>query len=159
MEVGLLAFLTLALVLGVASTIERWEQRLSSVSTIAWFVVAGVIGIATRINFALIALVLAGWLLVWAPDRRHQSQIGWFAVGPLIVAIVAISASQKIYFGDWLTNTYHLKIEGFSVSVRVVRGLLNRGRFGHIGLMGLRGAPLKQIATTEENRKHLPFAA
>ena len=124
MEVGLLALLTLMLISGLLWLRRRWSSHASPVGPLIVLAVAGSLGVLTRLDFVVIAVpvvVLAVW---WAPDlRARMNLILAFAV-PLAVTAALLLAFQQVYYGDWLTNTYRLKMEGFSVGDRLQRGVV-----------------------------------
>ncbi len=72
---------------------------------------------------------LAVWSFLFFADRARRWRHA--AAGPLILA--AFVAPQMIarrwYYGDWLPNTYYLKMEGYPLIKRVTQGLEVSGRF------------------------------
>jgi hypothetical protein len=62
------------------------------------------------------ALVLAAWKL--RKSRRFLVFVGCFAV-PAVLMLV----SRRLYFGDWLPNTYYLKMVGWPLKKRWGAGL------------------------------------
>jgi hypothetical protein len=80
-------------------------------------------GVATlvRVDAAVTYLTLWG-LLVWfdrANRRRHLIEGGLV----LILFIGGQTLARKLYYGEWVPNTYILKVEGLPLWARVRRGL------------------------------------
>ncbi len=80
-------------------------------------------GVATlvRVDAAVTYLTLWG-LLVWfdrANRRRHLLEGGLF----LLLFVGGQTLARKWYYGEWVPNTYILKVEGLPLWARVRRGL------------------------------------
>lgn len=80
-------------------------------------------GVATlvRVDAAVTYLTLWG-LLIWfdrANRRRHLIEGGLV----LILFIGGQTLARKLYYGEWVPNTYILKVEGLPLWARVRRGL------------------------------------
>jgi len=80
-------------------------------------------GLATlvRVDAAVTYLTLWG-LLVWfdrANRRRHLIEGGLF----LLLFVGGQTVARKLYYGEWVPNTYILKVEGLPLWARVRRGL------------------------------------
>jgi arabinofuranosyltransferase len=128
MEVGLLALLAILMVLGVSAAVTRWQDGSSAAVILALCGVVGVLGIATRLDFAVIAGALSAWMLLWAPGKRSRIDVLFFMLLPPVIFGVIVLAFQQAYWGDWLTNTYRLKMEGFSLLERITRGVVTTGK-------------------------------
>jgi hypothetical protein len=58
--------------------------------------------------------------------RRHHLQVAL----PLLVGLLAAqTVARWLYYGDILPNTYYLKMTGYPIFWRIMRGLLVLGRF------------------------------
>ena len=123
MEVGLLAFLALLLIVVLAGISRSWLQGGSGHRLFLPFTLVAVLGIATRLDFIVIVGGLGILLLVWAPSGRIRTNLLVRVALPIALALLMILGSQYAYFGDWLPNTYSLKVEDFGVIERVERGL------------------------------------
>jgi len=126
MEVGLLAFLTLLLII-LVPTSGFSSSRAALAGTV------GALGVFTRLDFIVIVLALA-LMAVWWPfdpaarsDRRQRRVAASLAASGLI-AVVFVLLFQRWYWGDWLPNTYTLKIEGTPLTTRLVRGAVSLGK-------------------------------
>lgn len=80
-------------------------------------------GLATlvRVDAAVTYLTLWG-LLVWfdrANRRRHLVEGSLF----LLLFVGGQTAARKLYYGEWVPNTYILKVEGLPLWARARRGL------------------------------------
>jgi len=81
------------------------------------------LGAATflRLDAALPAAVMLAFVALSRP-RSAVRTLGksW---GLLAALLLAQTACRLAYFGEWLPNTYYLKMTGFPVGLRVLRGL------------------------------------
>jgi hypothetical protein len=128
MEVGLLALLALGMVTSVVELLRRWEDGRTATPALVALAATAVLGILTRLDFALPAAVVGLLSLAWAPDRRARTSLALVAGIPMAVATAGLLLFQKLYFGDWLPNTYRLKMGGTSVSERLIRGAVASGK-------------------------------
>jgi arabinofuranosyltransferase len=123
-EVGLLCLLTLLLLL-------RPSSRLSG-----WLIAAG---IWTRMDFLVIALVLTYFYPRF--------------LKPVILATFSLLLWQKIYFGEWLPNTYFLKMTGYPILLRISRGAIATLKF----LKWWSVIPVWALIITKSKRVWLPL--
>lgn len=100
-----------------------------------------------------------GWLAI-APffaaclyDRVKSTEYRKAVTAVLIPLTIALSLllAQKIYYGDWLPNTYVLKVQGYSLSLRLKNGMtyltcFSQQNLGVLGLILLAGFSRKRIA-------------
>ena len=125
MEVGFLGF---CLVLIVFCTIKLRELGTHASAMKYWYMwtAAAVLGVLTRMDFLLFAvinLLLLGLSKSNGGAIRANSRQLLLGLSLVITFFVTI-LSQKIYFGDFLPNTYTLKMTGFSLTERLIRGLV-----------------------------------
>ena len=118
MEVGLIALLLLL----VMWSLLRVSKR-TGASARVWMALAGTCGalaVWTRLDaLALIgAIVLASLLSANRPVRRAALLL---AAVSLLAALLLL-AFQGLYWGDYLPNTYRLKVDGISLPDRLERG-------------------------------------
>lgn len=128
MEVGLLALLATLLVFAVYTILTRWRSESSTTVIMALCGLIGVLGIAARLDFAVIVGALSGWLILWAPGRSSRIAAFLFVLLPSVTFGVIVLGFQQAYWGDWLTNTYRLKLEGFDLWDRLSRGSVALGK-------------------------------
>jgi hypothetical protein len=79
------------------------------------------LGIATRFDYLVFCLVALAAMTWWAEPRNRRSiilQNALFFFG----CAIAICAIQRMYWGSWLPNTYHLKMDGVDAIERISRG-------------------------------------
>lgn len=124
MEVGLVAFFSIALLLALAKI-----QNPSTQSRSLWFALAGVAGIGavlTRLDAIVIAAVVAaiGFLL---GDRRVR-WVWIYILAALIGTVILVLLFQYLYWGDYLPNTYRLKVDGIPLTDRLSRGAFATAR-------------------------------
>lgn len=117
MEVGLLAFFTLLLIRGVIAQSNQNSRTITK-----GVMIPAALGIATRFDFIVMCLVALVALTFWSPQ---QNRVKVFVVNGCSFAafLFAVCATQKLYWGSWLPNTYHLKMDGVHLVDRVSRGL------------------------------------
>ena len=122
MEVGALTFFCLLLLRATANHIRDGRVRISfSV------VLPIVLGIATRFDFAIFCVVAIAALLLWGPTYVKTRLVTFY--GAIILATAGmVCLAQKLYWGSWLPNTYHLKMDGVSSIDRIARGLASSAK-------------------------------
>jgi hypothetical protein len=124
MEVGLLALIVLGMAAAVARALRAWRDGETGRRALAWVGLLSAAGVATRLDFIVLAAAYSGLLLTWGPSRRL---IWAWVAAPTVLAASGILAFQRMYYGDWLANTYYLKMEGVPVADRIVRGIASLG--------------------------------
>lgn len=137
METGIIAALTAAsIVLAMSIKFSVGDRHLKRVLLASLFVA----GIWTRLDFAIVAIVTAGWL-AWpsGPGRRLFNTAARLLL-VIFLAIAAITAWRLVYYGSALPNTYYLKVSGHDSAERVLRGLETSLKLLPILLLGVAGA-------------------
>lgn len=122
MEVGLLAFFALSMAVFTIKASNHIDKGLPYQRCLIFCGLLAILGILTRLDFAAIAFILIFWCLFWAPNKESRIDIMRLVAIPMVLFIIAILIFQSFYWGDWLPNTYRLKVEGFSVTQRLARG-------------------------------------
>lgn len=132
MEVAALAPLLVLAALLSARTLADGRFRASPHALLA-------LGTLLRMDAAVPAALAALFL---ARERRGDrgKHLGW-GLGLLAVALAAQTAARGLYYGDLLPNTYSLKLTGYPLLPRLLRGLETLGAY----LLG-DGAPLALLA-------------
>lgn len=64
------------------------------------------------------AAILVAWI-----GYRHRSK-GMIGAGVLATSVLAQTLARLAYYGEWLPNTYFLKVTGYTLFDRVTRGAL-----------------------------------
>jgi len=118
MEVGVLAFFTLLLMRGVLLRVSKGETHFSM--AIAF---PALLGIATRFDFIVMCLVALFALTLWASKETRIRVFVTYGTY-FFLCLVALCATQKLYWGSWFPNTYHLKMDGVDLIDRVSRGVV-----------------------------------
>lgn len=79
--------------------------------------------ISTLVRFDMVVpyIVILAVLFIVQPQFRRQHLI-WGA-GLLLLSLGGQTLARYLYYGQLLPNTYYLKIEGFPLTLRVIRGL------------------------------------
>lgn len=105
------------------------------------------------------ALLRLDTLLAWgaiqlclARERRLGPPAGWLrGVALLVAPLAAWQVLRLALFGDWLPNTYYLKLAGTDLAARLLRGAWVTGPFllAHLPLFLLALATLRALARPE----------
>ena len=122
MEVGALTFFCLLVLRATANQFRNGDGRVNYS-----LVLPMVLGIVTRIDFAIFCVIAVASFLLWGPHdtkKRLTAQYGLIIVG----TIALVCLTQKLYWGSWLPNTYHLKMDGVSPADRIARGLASSAK-------------------------------
>jgi hypothetical protein len=146
MEVGALTFLCLLLLRATVNHIRDGRVHISFS-----MVLPIVLGIATRFDFAIFCVVAVAALLLWGPAYIKIRLVALY--GSTVIATAAsVCLAQKLYWGSWLPNTYHLKMDGVSPIDRISRGLASSAKtsvlFAIIAI-----AVITQLRSTEFHRR------
>ena len=146
MEVGALTFFCLLLLRATVNHIRDGRVRISFS-----MILPIVLGIATRFDFAIFCVVAIAALLLWGPAYVKMRLVAIY--GAIVVATAAsVCLAQKLYWGSWLPNTYHLKMDGVSPIDRISRGLASSAKtsvlFAIIAI-----AVISQLRSTEFHRR------
>lgn len=112
MEVSLLtSMLTAAVLLAVQrdGRFNIWIYILLAVSTLV------------RFDMAVPYLVIFA-VLFWMQKENRKSHLVW-GLGLLILFLGGQTLARFAYYGEWLPNTYYLKVEGWNTTLRILRGM------------------------------------
>ena len=122
MEIGALTFFCLLLLRATINHIRDGRVRIQFS-----MVLPMILGIATRFDFAIFCVVAVAALLMWGPHYVKNRLV--FQYGAIVVTTAAlVCLAQKLYWGSWLPNTYHLKMDGVSPIDRIARGLASSAK-------------------------------
>lgn len=122
MEVGALTFFCLLLLRATVNHIRDGRVRIQYS-----MILPIILGIATRFDFAIFCVVAVTALLLRGPAYVKVRLV--FQYGAIVVASAAlVCLAQKLYWGSWLPNTYHLKMDGVSPIDRISRGLASSAK-------------------------------
>jgi hypothetical protein len=113
-EVGLTALLTSVVVL--QSLVYMESGRTRQLAAMAACLIA--LG-WTRLEMLAIAGVPVAYLLI---TDAHRARIVSTVVVPVFTAMTALFAARYWYFGEWLPNTYYLKLTGVALGDRLYLG-------------------------------------
>jgi len=113
MEVGLLTLLLDAAALLV---VRHSHNRLDAI--LLGLVVA--LGVLTRLDALIPVLIILGYLVVTGLPRSRLL----VSLVLVIAALAVVLAFQRLYFGDFLPNTYYQKMVGVAVWERIRNGVL-----------------------------------
>ena len=114
MEVGLEALLlSSALLLGVRAF------KLKAFSP--WMYALFGFGVLLRMDAAAPALAATA-AFAWIDERHRRHHLAW-GVGAVAAVLGGLTLFRIVYYGDWLPNTYYLKLGGVSLILRVSIGL------------------------------------
>jgi hypothetical protein len=110
-EVGLLAFVTSTAIL-LALRLRDGVRR----QDVALLAVLLAVGLLTRTDFAVTALVLVGFVAL------SHNRVASLLAGVVAGTLVTHTAFRLAVYGVPLPNTYYLKVEGVSLATRLARG-------------------------------------
>ena len=121
MEVGLLLVVALAL---VASSIDvALDPASNSRVHLTSLLVLAAVGLAIRLDFAVIAICVALWI-AWVIPTPHTYRV-LIPLGLTVIgSLAAMTLARFWYFGSLVPNTYTLKITGISLVDRLQRGVI-----------------------------------
>lgn len=123
LEVGLIVALTMATLMGAIAwsdpSVEPSRRRGFLVLTCGMMIV----GLATRLDFAVIAVAVGGWMLWQASPGAERLRTALLLGGSLLGVLAALTAARFAYYGEVVPNTYWLKLSGVPLWERLERGL------------------------------------
>ena len=152
MEVGALTFFCLLLLRATVNHIRDGRVRISFS-----MILPIVLGIATRFDFAIFCVVAVAALLLWGPAYIKMRLVALYGV--IIVATTAsVCLAQKLYWGSWLPNTYHLKMDGVSPIDRISRGLASSAKTSVLFAI-IAVAVISQLRSTEFHQRVIAIAS
>jgi hypothetical protein len=122
MEVGALTFFSLLL---LRSTLTHVRNGNSNAHSSLYVPI--ILGIATRFDFIIFCAVAILSLVAWG-DKASKNRLATKYGSTAIAAAAAVSLAQKLYWGSWLPNTYHLKMDGVSPVDRIARGFASSSK-------------------------------
>jgi hypothetical protein len=86
-----------------------------------WLYILLAVGTLLRSDTAIPYLViLVAAVLI---QKSHRAENLAWGLGLLIVSLVGQGLASYLYYGDWLPNTYYLKVTGWPFALRIMRGL------------------------------------
>lgn len=113
-EVSLLAMLITA---AVWLALRSLRQGRFSV----WLYMIIALGSFVRIDAILPFAVIILYLII--VDGEHRRKHIAYGIGVVVASLILQTIFRGVYFGDWLPNTYYLKMTGAPLFQRVFRGL------------------------------------
>lgn len=82
----------------------------------------GLLGVSTLIRLDMVALCMLMIVFMALADRpNRQRHLGW-GLGMLLFFVGGQTVLRYLYYGDWLPNTYYLKMSGYPMVLRILRG-------------------------------------
>lgn len=120
MEVGLLALLLSA---AAWLALRAWRTKQFS----PWHYALLAIGTLVRIDMVVPLVVLTAFF-AWKDARWRTAHLAW-GFGLLGGSLILQTGLRLWYYGEWLPNTYYLKVVGIPLLDRVQRGLAVFGDF------------------------------
>ena len=120
MEVSVLALLVIAATYHILKSRQRRE--------FSWTPYA-LLGIAVLVRMDACVMLVTIALVGIVSDREQRARHALWAIAVAILALGSQTAFRLIYYGDFLPNTYYLKMTGYPDGLRMLRGLLHFMRF------------------------------
>jgi len=123
MEVGIQALLILVLVRATIALQDPQNRRGFLYLSIFCLVVSGIL---IRIDFVVsVIAVLSFYAISAISGSREKAKVAILLAVSLMIGVATILGVQKLVWGEFLPNTYYLKVDGFSLFDRVARGFWN----------------------------------
>ncbi|MCG8405401.1 MAG: hypothetical protein MI923_09405 [Phycisphaerales bacterium] len=113
METG---FLCLLVTFGISGIVQSMQDRTGRIGPMLWFAVACLV----RMDVLPIALALGFVNSISVRRARWRIALGIVAVG---ATLLAHATWRHAYYGDWLPNTYYLKLTGWPLLHRIPTGV------------------------------------
>lgn len=120
MEVSLLALL---ISVAVERMLAAWER--GTFSRGAYWL----LGVGTLVRLDAAVPLLAAALLGWGMDRPRRAAHARWGLGLLLLFLGGQTAARWLYYGEWLPNTYYLKMTGYPLLMRLSAGLFHYAHF------------------------------
>jgi hypothetical protein len=79
-------------------------------------------GLATLVRMDAAVTYGVIWAFLMIFDKKNRRQHFWEGLAILMAFVAAQSIARKLYYGEWLPNTYYLKMEGWPLWSRIRRG-------------------------------------
>ena len=115
MEVGALTLLISIAVLEVLNNLKTGGRSLLP------FLLLGLASLI-RIDLFVPFVVVLLFLIICDPENRRYNLIAGLTI--LLISAISQTLFRLFYYGDWLPNTYYLKISGVPLHLRLERGLV-----------------------------------
>jgi hypothetical protein len=113
MEVSILMLIiSLAAWIALTRDLQRWAP---------WLYLLLGISTLVRVDMAVPFVIILGFLAV--TDRKHRRMHLAWGLGSLVLFLGGQTLVRLWYYGDWLPNTYYLKMEGLPPAIRIARGV------------------------------------
>lgn len=153
METGLQALLV-GLCVWLALDISRGGER-----RFACLGILFALALLLRLDMAVPLACVTLYLLPRARPRREERARIAAACAIVAFSVLGYAAFRVAYYGDWLPNTYYLKLTGGSPEVRALRGALVLWDCVAAAPLTYLGLPLLGLATLRSRPQHaLPLA-
>jgi hypothetical protein len=119
LEVGMLS---LILLLTLLTIVNNEKLNFRKYILISLF---GIVGTLTRFDYLLIQFSIITYLMykkkfIFLIASNNLIKLSLYI--PLIFTSLVVLLWQKIYYGEYLPNTYYLKVVGFDIQDRIIRG-------------------------------------
>ncbi|MGZ9235349.1 MAG: hypothetical protein ACXW4E_07480, partial [Anaerolineales bacterium] len=108
-------------ILTLILTAATWIAIRDSSRFTPWIYVLLAVSTLIRTDMAIPYIIVIGVLFIAQPQYRRQHLV--WGLGLLALFIGGQTLARYLYYGDVLPNTYYLKIEGWPISLRIMRGL------------------------------------
>lgn len=120
-----------------------------------WLYVILAIGTLLRADMTVPYLIILAAMCLIQPQRRAQ-HLGW-GLWLLLLSLGGQALASFLYYGQWLPNTYYLKVEGWPFALRLLRGLYALVWFAYYSNWILFLLPLTLLFFRRDQRVILPI--
>jgi hypothetical protein len=121
-----------------------------------WLYVVLGLGTLLRSDMAVPYVIILGAMCLI--QRQHLGRHLAWGLGLLVLSLGGQGAASLLYYGEWLPNTYYLKIEGWPLALRIMRGLYTLVWFSYYSNWILFFLPLTLILFRRDWKVRLPIA-
>ena len=108
-------------ILTLILSVSTWLTLRSGARFNAWTYILLAVSTLIRIDMLIPFVIIFGVLFVAQPQYRKRHAI--WASGLFILFLGGQTLARYLYYGDVLPNTYYLKVVGWPISLRILRGL------------------------------------
>jgi len=149
LEVGFLSLILLSTLFLIFKNEKIDFKNFVSIS------ILGFLGVATRFDYFLIHFAIIYFLIYQKKFSFTIVSNLWIKLGllfPLIFSASVVLVGQKIYYGEYLPNTYYLKVLGFGIESRFIRGFESvlKSYLMPLAFIGISAFIIKKITISEK---------
>lgn len=81
------------------------------------------LAVSTLVRFDMAVPYFVIFAVLWFVQKENRRQHLLWGLGLLVLFLGAQTLARYSYYGEWLPNTYYLKVEGWNNTLKLLRGL------------------------------------